>query len=128
MNNRHPQSRIPSTGPRASMAGFQSADQLRRDATPNRMRTVMGPGGSGELETARRALWICCFHAEDSPDPVARTDNWSSPGEAPTWAAVCGGDCRGSSVALTSEHRVEALGADAPGNAQQVVVKVAAAA
>jgi len=70
------------------MAGFQSADQLRRDATPNRMRTVMGPGGSGELETARRALWICCFHPEDSLDPVARTDNWDSPGEALTWAAV----------------------------------------
>jgi hypothetical protein len=77
-------SRIPRAGPRASMAGFQRADQFREDDTPNRMHRVMAPGGSGELETARQASWICCFQAEDSLDPVTRTDNCGSPGEPHT--------------------------------------------
>lgn len=46
---------IPRTGPRASIAGFQSADQLRDDDTPNRMHSVTAPAGSGELETAWQA-------------------------------------------------------------------------
>jgi hypothetical protein len=41
------------------MASFHGADQLRRGDTPNRMHSVMAPGGSGEPETPRQASWIC---------------------------------------------------------------------
>lgn len=66
---------VPRTGPRASIAGFQRTDQLRREDAPSRMHSLMGPGASCELQTLLQASCICCFQAEDALDPVTRTDN-----------------------------------------------------
>ena len=89
----------------------------------------MGPRGSGAVETARQASWICCFHAEDSLDPVARTRSRGSPGEPPfTGVAGAAAIVEVGGVQLAAELRIEALRPDPPGNWEQVVVKVAASA
>jgi len=62
------------------MAGFHSADQLRRDDTPKLTHSVTGPGGRGESAAPRQASWICCFRADDSLEPVTRTDSCAGPG------------------------------------------------